>query len=487
VTGLSLGVDVGTTGVKAVLLDASGAVRAKSFSHHGISRRPGVVEAHPSTWWVSTCRALRELGGALDGVGAVGVSGNMSSVVLLDRNLEPIGNAPLLADTRGARQIERLPDELAERIATQTLNRPAGVFSLATLLWLRDQPDDPLKVTRTWVSAKDYVRMKLTATVSTDVTDAYNSLLVDPRERVWDDSLIAELGLPREVFPSIAPSDAVAGSIMEGAAAQTGLAPGVPVVTGAGDMAAAAIGAGGLHPGTLLVSLGTSVTALAGLEMPALTPAWQGKLTYHPLPSDGRGFALGSLLTGGLAVNWLRDLLGTGALIVPLSAPDPDDPLVFLPHLSGSGTPDFNARMQGTLWGVRPSTTGPQIARALFEAVAFELADIVELVGRDSVRAVQLTGGGTRLPSWVQIITNVLGLPAEVLQEPEVSAIGAAALAARAAWGAANEVRPAPGERMVPDRRHENGWRRRRARYRAARAAAVAYYDEISERMEARQ
>jgi xylulokinase len=486
VSEASLGVDVGTTGVKAVLLDASGGVRAESFSHHGISRRPGVVEVNPATWWSSTCRALCQLGEALDDVGAVGVSGNMSSVVLLDGDLEPIGDAPLLADTRGSRQIAQLPKDLAQRITARTLNRPAAVFSLATLLWLRDRPDDPLSAARSWISSKDYVRMKLTGTVGTDVTDAYNSLLIDGHERGWDEPLIAELGLPRHVFPPIEPSAAVVGAVGEEAAAQTGLSPGVPVVAGVGDMAAAAIGAGGLQPGTLLVSLGTSVTALVGLDTPELTPAWQGKLTYHPLPDPGRGFALASLLTGGLAVNWVRDLLGQGALIASVTAPDPDDPLVFLPHLSGSGTPDFNPHMHGTVWGVRPSTTGPQLAQALFEAIAFELADIVELVGADSVRCVQLTGGGVRLASWVAVITDVLGLPAEVLQQPEVSAIGAAMLAGQALWGA-GEVRPEPGERMVPDRRHEDDWGRRRARYRAARAAAVAYYDEISERMEARQ
>jgi xylulokinase len=484
---LSLGVDVGTTGVKAVLLDPSGSVRAEAFSHHGISRRAGVVEVNPSTWWSSTCRALGQLGGSLGAVGAVGVSGNMSSVVLLDSELEPVGDAPLLADTRGSRQIARRPEELAERITARTMNRPAAVFSLATLLWLRDQPDAPLRRARSWVSAKDYIRLRLTGTVGTDVTDAYNSLLIDARERQWNEALIAELGLPRGVFPVVEPSDSVIGEVVDEAASQTGLTAGVPVVTGAGDMAAAAIGAGGLRPGTLLVSLGTSATALAGLDTPELAPDWQGKLTYHPLPSDGHGFALASLLTGGLAVNWLRDLLGKGALIAPLPAPDPDDPLVFLPHLAGSGTPDFNTHMHGTVWGVRPSTTGPQIAQALFEAIAFELADIVALVGDDTVRSVQLTGGGARLSSWVQVITDVLGLPTEVLGQPDVSAIGAAVLAGRAAWGAGDEVRPQPVARMVPDRRHEDDWRRRRARYRAARAAAVAYYDDISERMEARQ
>jgi xylulokinase len=477
VTGLALGVDVGTTGVKASLVDPDGRIQASASSHHGILSRGGLVEADPQEWWRSVLRALRELGDALARVVTVGVSGNMSSVVLLDERGGPVSDAPLLADTRGREQIAALSDELARRIERLTFNQPATVFSLSTLLWLRDVQPELLTRVSAWVSAKDYVRLRLTGEIATDLTDAYNSLLIGAGADGWDTSLVADLGLPATILPTLRGSAERAGEVTASAAKETGLPAGTPVITGAGDMAAAVIGAGALDPGTLLVSLGTSITAMLSVKRPDDLFAWKGAMTYHPLPGNQRGFALASLLTGGLAVNWLRDELG----LDPAAATEPpsvDDPLVFLPHLAGTGTPDFDPLVCGSLLGVRASTTRADILAALYEALAFELADIVELVGLEPGARVILTGGGTRLPNWTQGIVDALQRPVEVTTEPDISALGAARLALDGIEAGAWTVSARPGRHLQPGASR----RVRHARYRAARAAAAAYYDSTSER-----
>lgn len=473
---LALGIDVGTTGVKALLLSSGGDVVASASSHHGIIAAAGHVEARPDDWWRSVVRAIRALGVPLADVAVVGLSGNMSSVVLLDADGLPMSAAPLLADTRGREQIASLPAALSERITRLTFNQPSTVFSLATLLWLRDTRPELLASCKAWVSAKDYVRLRLTGVIATDPTDAYNSLLIPADAETWDTELLTELGLPGTCWPELRYSTARGGQVTALAAAETGLAAGTPVVVGAGDMAAAVVGAGALDPGTLLVSLGTSMTATVAVDHPQETLAWNGALSYHPLPDGDGGFALASLLTGGLAVNWLRDelRLEVGAHVAQVES---GDPLLFLPHLAGTGTPDFDPLACGTLLGVRPSTTRAEIVAALYEALGFELADIADLVGLAPDARVILTGGGTRLPGWTQNIADALEREVEITPAADVSAIGAARLALA---GIGAEQQPAGTEatrRLAPQTSRQT----RRARYRVARAAAIAFYDSTSE------
>jgi xylulokinase len=489
---VTLGIDVGTTSVKALLLDGDGRVAAVAGHEHGIVRRTGVVEADPEQWWASACAAVQRLAATTDGllgqVAAVGLTGNMSSVVLLGRDREPLGNAPLLADNRGERQLAALPPAVRELIVARTRNQPATAFSLATLLYLRDEAPGLLGQAHAWVSAKDYLRLRLAGAVGTDRTDAYNSLLISAGGHDWDPELIDAAGLPKRIFPQILPSTFLAGVVTSEAAARTGLPAGVPVVTGAGDIAAGALGAGTTDPGDVLISLGTSVTALAPVDERGGT-GWLGRLTYHPAASDGPGLALASLLTGGLALNWLRAVLGEGALAADvLSADqgdplDADDPLVFLPHLAGTGSPGFLPYVQGSLVGLRPSTTPAAIVRALFEAIGFEIAEALTLLGSAGGQdgGILVSGGGTRLPTWVQTIADVLGRTVTVGADPDVSAIGAARLAWAGLTGA--PAQDAPRDRIAAETRYEpvaeraGPLRARAGRYRQARDFMATYYN----------
>lgn len=471
----ALGIDVGTTAVKALLLDHKGQVKACATNRHGIHAQDGCVEADPLVWWGSVRAAVARLDAdARQQVEVVGLSGNMSSVVLLGAGHEPVGPAVLLADPRGQRQLTALDKSIIAHIAAQTGNTPSTVFSLSTLLWLRAECPDRLAAARTWLSAKDYIRLRLTGTAGTELTDAFNSLLVSATTRDWDRELIAELDLPGELFAPLQPSAAVVGTIHPAAAELTGLRVKTPVVAGVGDMAALVLGAGEAVPGTVVVSLGTSVTTLSGLPA-SLPPAPRPGTSWHPLPDPARSFSLASLITGGLALNWLRELTGSDPARLAAAPLHPDDPLVFLPHLAGSGVPEVNPLAKGTIVGLRPSTTASDLASALFEAIAFELADVLDAPGHAADRLL-LTGGGTHLPGWVDTITDVLQLPTEVLGEPEVSALGAARLALSGLHPDAPTIAVPTGRRRLPDPARRAAWQVRRTRYQQARAHSLDYY-----------
>ena len=490
---LVLGLDVGTSSVKALVLDGDGEVVESRSAPHALTPTPGAVEADARGWWRAAQTAIESLQTDPGSLAAVGLSGNMSSVVLLDAAGEPLRPAPLLADPRGAEELAALDGELREALGASSRNPVNAISPLASLLWLAAHEPETLDAAAVWVSAKDYVRLELTGELASDSSDAHNALVHDPVARDWQRELIARAGLPASIFPPLRDGGSSGGTVTAAAAALTGLRAGTPVAVGGADMATAAIGSGAVERGTLALSLGTSVTALAPLGaggavdargaagasgVDAFADAWRGKLTYHPLPGDGGAYALASLLTGGLALNWLRALCG-GTVPLPAAGdvvPDPADPLVFVPQLAGAGSPDFEPRLRGALLGVGPHAGGAQIAAALFEAIAFELAEIVALLGPETVQTVRATGGGANIDAWVQTISDVLGTPVDVLAHHDVSAIGAALLAREAVGD------PLPPERVgrvarrfEPRREHAAAWQARAERYAEVRALALAY------------
>lgn len=476
-TQYSLGIDVGTTSVKALLLDEDGHVAAVASARHGVDPTADGVQADPESWWSSMRAALADLAARADlgRVGAIGFSGNMSSVVLVDDDLVPLAPALLLADKRGAAQLDALGADLRERVVCATGNLPGTIFALSSLLWWRDTSPELLGRTTAFLSAKDFLRARLTGRIATDRTDAYNSLLLDARGR-WDGGLIDALGLPRSIFPEVLTSGELAGRTTEGAVEELPLPPGVPVASGAGDVAAALVGAGGLPANELAVSLGTSVTLMAALgpDAPGGSGAESaGAVTRHP-GADGSWFALGSLLTGGLAVNWLRETVGDTAIAAAGDLPDADDRLLFLPYLAGTGSPDFDDEAAGVMLGITPSTTAAQLVSGALEAVAFDLAGLIERLETHRglrYRAITASGGGTRIAAWPQILADVTGLPVRLLDQPDLSAVGAAVLG----WTALGlSVRPRHGDRTVgPRAEHASSWALRRERYVAARALVL--------------
>lgn len=468
----SLGIDLGTTSTKVLLLDADGSTVASASAHHGIDPESSGVQADPRRWWTSTCEALDALAAQVDPrrIAAVGFSGNMSAVVLVDEHIEPLAPALLLADQRGEAQLAALDQHTRAQITARTGNTPSTVFSLSSLLWWQDAAPDVFGGAAAFLSAKDFLRARLTGRLVTDRTDAYNTLLLDT-DGCWDADLIAALHLPEHIFPEVLGSGGLGGSVTAEAHEATGIPAGVPVAIGAGDVAAGITGMGGLAEDELAVSLGTSATITSGWggDRPdGFGAVLAGAVTRHPA-ADGSWLALGSLLTGGLVVNWLRDAVGAPAIAAAGDVPDPANPLLFLPYLAGTGSPDFDGSASGTVVGITPATTPDQLVSAALEAVAFDLAGLIERLGTAGrqYRSIVASGGGTRIAAWPQIIADVTGLPVRVMDDPDLSAVGAAVLG----WSAAGrQVRPAHVERRVePRAEHAEAWRARRQRFELAR------------------
>ncbi|PVW02185.1 hypothetical protein DEA06_16045 [Microbacterium sp. Gd 4-13] len=473
-TALSLGIDLGTTSTKALLLDAEGTVVAVASAHHGIDPVSDGVQVDPAVWIASARRAVAELGASIDlgRVSAIGLSGNMSAVVLVDGALDPVVPALLLADRRGADELRALDDDITARMLRQSGNLPSAVFSLSSLLWWQSRYPETLAHARAYLSAKDYLRATLTGDIATDSTDAWNALLLRP-DGQWDDDLIAAVGLPRHLFPAVLSSSSTAGTVHEGAAAAFGVPLGVPVAIGAGDVAATLEGLGGIDGDEVAVALGTSAVMMAAIDPASGSGFADGAFTQHPAV-DGTRFALASLLTGGLALNWLRATVGAAAIAQAPSDPDPDDPLCFLPYLAGTGSPDFDERATGALIGLTPTTSAPRMVSAALEAIAFDLADLIDRLERDRAtpyRHITACGGGTNVAAWPQIIADVTGLPVRVVAQADLAAVGAAQLG----WAAVgHRVRSPRAEHAVlPRPAFADAWRRRRDRFRIVRRSLL--------------
>jgi xylulokinase len=423
--GYVLALDIGTSNVKSLLIDPPGHKWWTASESCRARFGAGLVEASADEWWQAARRATGAVLAAAEvpagSVGHVALTGNMSSVVLVDGRGRPVREAILLADTRGEDELAALPEDVRQRVGALSGNPLGSSFTLPKLLWLAANEKDSMDRAAVWLAAKDFVRCRLTGTTGTDPSDAYNCLLLDPMTLQWRWDLVEEVGLDPAKFPTVNRGDDQAGEVCTAAARATGLRPGTPVSTGLGDMAALALGAGWREDPTPTVSLGTSTTILFPVDQGA-RPA--PGFSVHPVLPGVPWFVLGSLLTGGLALDWLR---GLGPLIG--GAVRRGAGLVFLPQLSGRGSPSFDPSWRGSMVGLTPSTTLDELAQALFDAIAFELRACLEGLGQNPVAGLMLTGGGSAVLPWDQAIADVLKIPVRVLRLTDVTVFGAASLA----------------------------------------------------------
>jgi xylulokinase len=435
--------------VKALLLDPEGE-NWWTVAEPCLTRlREGLAEANPAEWWraakAALSRVLTEASARPARVGQVSVSGNMSSVVLIDQRGSPLRDAILLTDTRGEAELATLPVPTAHRVRDLSGNPLNTSFSLAKLLWLARNDPAAMEKATVWLAAKDFVRSCLSGQASTDPSDAFNSLLLDPVDLSWQLDLAEACGLAPGMFPPVSNGTEPAGEVTSRAARETGLSTGTPILTGLGDMASLAVGVGWTEQAAPAVSLGTSVTVLLPAA-PASRPP--DGFSVHPVLPGVSWLLLGSLLTGGLALDWLRRLAPLAPGEVHRQAG-----LVFLPQLSGKGSPCFNPSWRGSLLGIEPSTDMGAIAQALFDAIAFELRGCGEALGT-KLDEITVTGGGSALRPWLQAIADVLQTSVRSLNVSDGSAFGAALLAVGPARGAAIAKRARQGVTVEP----QGGW-----------------------------
>jgi xylulokinase len=419
----AIGLDVGTTAVKALAVDETGTVIARAEAGYPLSTpRPGWAEQDPEDWWRATEQALAAL--AMRDVAGIGLSGQMHGLVALDASDRVIRPAILWNDGRTGEECAEIEARigLAELIAL-TGNRAQTGFTAPKLLWLRKhEPDAYARIARIALP-KDYVRLRLCGEHAIDAADASGTLLLDVARRRWSDELLEALELDRSWLPPLLESPERAGETSAG----------VPVAAGAGDQAAGALGVGVDRPGPLSVALGTSGVVFAALPRFAADEGARVHAFCHAVP--GGWHAMGVMLSAGGSLRWLRDVAAPGAgfgeLIGEAERWEPGaEGLTFLPYLAGERTPHADPDARGSFTGLALRHDRGALVRAVLEGVAYGLRDSLDLLrelGVEPKRA-RVSGGGARSELWLRIVASVLELPLERPVVEEGAAYGAALL-----------------------------------------------------------
>ncbi len=449
-----LGIDLGTSSVKAVLVDDSGAVCAESSSPLTIARpQPLWSEQDPDAWWRATVSAVAGLPqAALPAVRAVGLTGQMHGAVLLDAADRVIRPAILWNDGRAAAACDELerrqPDS---RTITGNLAMPG--FTAPKLIWIADnEPDNFRRIARVLLP-KDWLRFKLTGAFVTDPSDAAGTLWLDVARREWSAAMLAACDLDERHMPRIVEGTAIAGELTREAAPLLGLRSGIPVAGGGGDNACGAVGIGAVHPGKAFLSLGTSGVIFVADAAVRPDPERSVHAFCHCIPNMWHRMAV--MLSGASTLSAVARLAGAAnesQFVTEIEAAGimarTGSRLVMLPYLSGERTPHNDPNATGVFFGIDGACTREDLGRAALEGVAFALADgldALEATGR-SIESLSVIGGGSRSRYWGRLIAAALERPLVYHRGGEIGpALGAARLA-RIAIGSASvdEACPAP-------------------------------------------
>ncbi|MEO6796351.1 MAG: xylulokinase [Candidatus Dormibacter sp.] len=436
-----LGLEVGTTGAWALAIDESGSVVASAAaSYRTLTPRPGWTEQDPEDWWAAAQAVLRQVAGEVQGeVTALGLTGQMHGSVFLNQGGAVVRPALLWNDQRTGAQCEEITARVGkERLIAVTGNPALTAFQAPKVLWLRDVEPVQYRHVRRVLLPKDYVRLRLTGELATDVADASGTLLLDLKGRRWSQEILDALEIPIDWLPTVSESATITGGLRPSVAADLGLPTGLPVAAGAGDRAAAAIATGIVRSGVISSSIGTSGVLFAHRDGPAPDPSGRVHTFCSAVP--GCYHLMAVTLAAGAVLRWWRDLLDAGVDYDQLAAlagtaPIGADGLFFLPYLSGERTPHRNPQARGAFVGLRAHHTRAHLTRALMEGVIFSLRDGLEMMRGlgVSLERVRATGGGARSQAWRQMQADMFNLPVESLAVDEGPALGAALLAGVAA------------------------------------------------------
>jgi xylulokinase len=445
-----VGLDVGTTGVKALAISPEGKVLTRAGQGYPLSTpEPGWSEQDPEDWWRASERALAALD--VDEISGIGLSGQMHGLVALDEADRVLRPAILWNDQRTAMECAEIEERIGlERLIELTGNRALTGFTAPKLLWLRRHESDVYGRIRHVLLPKDYVRLRLTGERAIDVADASGTLLFDVARRRWSEEVLEALGIEAEWLPTVLESPEVSG--------RTG--DGIPIAAGAGDQAAAALGVGVDRPGPVSVVLGTSGVVFAALPGFAADREARVHAFCHAVP--GGWHAMGVMLSAAGSLRWLRDAL-VGASYHELTADASrwkpgTEGVFFQPYLAGERTPHADPNARAAFIGLSLRHDRGALVRAVLEGVAYGLRDSLELLGSLGVEPEvgRISGGGARSELWLRIVASVLGLPLERTAVDEGSAFGAALLAG-VAGGVFADVAEAvercvrPRDRIEPD------------------------------------
>ncbi|MHC4990089.1 MAG: xylulokinase [Planctomycetota bacterium] len=449
-TDVLLGIDVGTGGSKALLIDAEGGVLATATHEYELlTPRPRWTEQRPEDWWNATARSIRAVTEAADvepgRIAAVGLTGQMHGLVLLDDAGRVLRPAILWNDQRTDAQCREIHDRIGVENVLRYAGKPAlSGFTAPKVLWVQEHEPEVFEAAAHLLLPKDYVRYRLTGALGCDVADASGTLLFDTRQRRWSPELLEALEVPASWLPEVHESPVVSARVSTEGAAACGLAAGTPVVAGAGDQAAEAIGCGIVDEGLVSVTVGTSGVVFAASEQYRPDPDGRLHAYCHAVPDAWH--LMGVMLSAGGSLRWFRDALGEAEcararargvdpyeeLLSPAaSVPAGCEGLVFLPYLTGERTPHADPFARGAFVGLTLRHDKAHLTRAVLEGVAFGLLDSLRLLGELGVpvQRVRLSGGGARSPLWRQIMADVFDAEVATVNVTQGAAYGAALLA----------------------------------------------------------
>lgn len=423
------------------MADDGSLIAAANADHQAFtSERAAWAEQDPADWWSACQRAVRSVlfqsGVRPQQIICVGLSGQMHGTVVLDKHGLVLRPAIIWCDQRGQEQCEWLNETVGrERLLELTCNPALTNFTLIKLLWIREHEPHVWERVRHLLLPKDYIRFCLSGEYAIDVAEASGTLMLDVAHRRWSQELLGQLDIDSAILPAVFESPEICARVTSQAAQLTGLIAGTPIVAGAGDQAAGAIGMGITRPGTVSVTIGTSGVVFAATDRPALDPKGRLHTFCHAIP--GRWHVMGVTQAAGLSLRWLRDLLGSEAWTYERMtqeaalAPPGADGVLWGPYLMGERTPHLDPDVRAGLVGLAASHTRAHVIRAVLEGVAFSLRDSLTIFSELNVpvEKIRLGGGGARSPAWRQIQANVYGHAVEIIAAEEGAAFGAAILA----------------------------------------------------------
>jgi xylulokinase len=430
---LLLGIDVGTSTVKALVLDSkTSTIVAVSTQEYPIyTPKNGYAEQICEDYWQATIKAVRAV--AHPEIAAIGFSGQMHGTILLDEYHHPIQNAIIWADARSAEQTQILSQ--IPNYASITGTKPATGFMMTTLLWILQHKPDLLRQATCVLLPKDYVRFRMTNEPATDISDAAGTGVFDVRNGHWAYGLIEQTGLPQHIFPRVVASGAIVGRLLPDIALELGLTADIPVIAGCADQPAQAIGNGLIKPGMASVTVGTG----GQVFVPTTTFKTDERLHVFNHAVPNMWYTLGAILSAGLSLRWLRNTLGLGyhpnayQILSDAASQTPAgaDGLLFLPYLSGERTPHFDPSARGVFIGLAFHHERGHLARAVIEGVSFALRQTLELclASAGHVDRIIMSGGGAESDVWRQILADISGLPLQKSLLKEQACVGAAVLA----------------------------------------------------------
>lgn len=445
-----IGVDIGTSGTKTILIDETGVVHARATQEYPLySPKPLWSEQDPVDWWSATCgtvkQVLRDSGIDASEVSGVGLSGQMHGSVFLDEGDAVVRPALLWNDQRTSAECDWITETIGRDTVVDLISNPVLTgFTAGKIVWLRNHEPEAYASVRKVLLPKDYIRLRLTGEYATEVSDASGTALFNVRKRAWCEEMLDGVGIPRDWMPRCYESQEVSGRITEAAAAATGLRAGTPVVGGGGDQAAGAVGNGIVETGIVSATIGTSGVVFAFSDQPVVDPQLRLHTFCHAVP--GKWHLMGVMLSAGGSLQWYRDAYCQPEKVVAAAlghdpydiicaeasrAPVGSEGVIFLPYLTGERTPYPDPNARGVLFGLTRRTDRRHVSRAVLEGVAYGLNDSFAIMEEMKlpIREVRASGGGAKSRVWRQIQADVTGHRHVTINVDEGPAFGVALLA----------------------------------------------------------